>query len=529
MVKYNYFYKNFQLNAIKTQFSKMFCLFSVFSASKEYTGDQKSSIIYAMDGDITFKSCRFIGLGTDNSDSCVFLKQGTGNTNLLLSNSVFSGCKANIGGAFSLDGNFNSKIEFLCTYNCNSSDKAGLWWIKLAKSPSISYVSSVLSNCLVSTAYFQNNGPQINNWNASNLKSTYRTISYWSYGNAYFNCNTETKVSYTNFVNCFSPCATIYNWKSTAPSYFEKINFHKNEVKDYALFYCEDCGSSAFTSISDAVFMHNILNSQAYFDGDNSLIILEKDVYVDNSYFKGTVERKLTYLSKDYPVPAYVFYSTELCFAENPYQEIIPTPNPPKPTEDNQTQETQTNIEITDSEIDNNPQISETNENTQNEENADESQITYSTNTNINTEYTQNSEDSNSDIEKSSKTEQSIIIINSDTSTKKDHAEDGTPKPKSDIKDKKNYWIYVIIGGAGLLVVITAIIAYKLLKPKEESTSIDDAQEFPEETVIAGMNDIAATIEYTNPLFTTSVMEEDPFCNDFDEAENPIDIFARAL
>lgn len=95
---------------------------------------------------------------------------------------------------------------------------------------------------------------------------------------------------------------------------------------------------------------------------------------------------------------------------------------------------------------------------------------------------------------------------------------------------KKKNWLPIIIGAIVGFLLLAAIIAFLIFWFKKREESSDDSIcEMQEETVINYNMTEGATITNDNPLWKTSItldISDDPFKNDFEEAEAAEDFFA---
>lgn len=288
-----------------------FCFF-VFACSKTYTGKQQGAISASATEDYIITDCFFELIGSYESSSAIFIYGTQTNPAVFINYTVFTTCKANQGGSFSIDGNFKLTSTNNCIYDCQvggSSKKGSIAYINDPKTYYINLTSAV--NCKFGSKNLLLLGaPNIYTTNVSKSIADIGTESA-SFGTIFCTSSSETVFNSLTLANGYSPNSIIY-FTSCKVSKIDYTNIIENEITDSALIYV---GNSEEMDIINCIISKNKLNGQKAFVSDNSLIRIE-GLTTDANTTEGSVQIISVRNNPNvYPLKIQ-YFGTHKCYAE---------------------------------------------------------------------------------------------------------------------------------------------------------------------------------------------------------------------
>lgn len=468
----------------------MFPFLVVFRTSIDFSGDYTSKMDMFVNESFSFTNCRFMNIKNITSSSPLYLYNGYKSSKVIMQECFFFNCSANQGGAFSFAGNYSVYISKLCTVNNSANTGAGDFYIDVTSPYKIDYVSSYRSVCGRSNMYLFNE-VNLKNLNASFDDANGKNVhALWAYGILYVQSNENTfQYSYCIFSNCTSVCSISYHKNCNVDYTIHHCMYYDNEIWYWGFFYSERCRNKAVGHVSDVSIINNKMNGQPFFTGQEAIISLESNVYIDDWLVWLDITTNGLVSKTKVPMEIYPMYQTAYCYAIiEPTEEPIPrTPDatiPPKTPD----------ATIAPRTLDSTP--------------VDTPTATISMSPTITP-----SESNSSSVPEPTK---SPSISYAPTTESSGSGGDGQGGGNANKEKTRNLIIIIVAAALGFLTILAAII-YLIRRNKDDNSS--ETQYSVEMETAVMTHDMTMGVSQNNPLFTTSVTEEDidPFKNDFEE------------
>ncbi|EAY12451.1 hypothetical protein TVAG_128650 [Trichomonas vaginalis G3] len=298
----------------------MFGFLVSLSFSQVYEGRQNSAIKLTADQEYNFLECQFIELGSESTESSLYLTGGSSNPSVFILATTFYKCLSKQGGSMSLYGTMNLHILLCCISECQvpSSNIGAIAHVELKQSnPTIEYVTA--SQCSKGQYSFNLlTSPILKNANLSKNAPDHST----AYGVIYMD-NNDKEFSYgykmCNFIENTSPYSINYFYH-THTFTIEHSNYIKNNVASYSIVYAKY--NWEFT-ITNCIFADNIHDNSYLVERHWTLSSYK--VTVKNCQIRDTSSKLFSYVetqsisSSVDDIDLYTYYATILCHAEVPY------------------------------------------------------------------------------------------------------------------------------------------------------------------------------------------------------------------